>query len=435
MEKGLISVDRWSDHSQVYFLTHLHSDHTQCLSSSWTKGPLFCSRLTAKLFPFKFPNFNLSLLRILEIGSWHSVSLVSPSSGSETTVDVMAIDAHHCPGAVMYLFRGDFGCMLFTGDFRWEATNERAKIGRTMLLHALQGDRVNILYLDNTYCNPSFSFPSREAAAQQVVDIIASHPKHDIIIGIDTLGKEDLLLYISRSLKVKIWVWPERLQTMHLLGFHDIFTTKTSLTRIRAVPRYSFSINTLEGLNTVRPTIGIMPSGLPWVVKPSEGNDNPVGSPSISHHCGNKRIINGGPRAEINKKGKSRSVVRFHQYIYSVPYSEHSCFPEIEDFIKLVQPINIKGIVSSSFCYIEPLYYFGGLRGVNPSSQRLPRKSERREKDENIEAKTKSNSGSSNFTDAENRKRKIDFLGSHLRRVSILRRAQRGVKIVENDSP
>lgn len=98
MEKGLISVDRWSDHSQVYFLTHLHSDHTQCLSSSWTKGPLFCSRLTAKLFPFKFPNFNLSLLRILEIGSWHSVSLVSPSSGSETTVDVMAIDAHHCPG-------------------------------------------------------------------------------------------------------------------------------------------------------------------------------------------------------------------------------------------------------------------------------------------------------------------------------------------------
>ena len=71
-------------------------------------------------------------------------------------------------GAVMYLFRGDFGCMLFTGDFRWEATNERAKIGRTMLLHALEGDRVNILYLDNSYCNPSFSFPSREAAAQQV---------------------------------------------------------------------------------------------------------------------------------------------------------------------------------------------------------------------------------------------------------------------------
>ena len=115
MEKGLISVDRWSDHSQVYFLTHLHSDHTQCLSSSWTKGPLFCSRLTAKLFPFKFPNFNLSLLRILEIGSWHSVSLVSPSSGSETTVDVMAIDAHHCPGPSVVWIQGcnSINCLIY----------------------------------------------------------------------------------------------------------------------------------------------------------------------------------------------------------------------------------------------------------------------------------------------------------------------------------
>ena len=221
---------------------------------------------------------------------------------------------------------------------------------------------------------------------------------------------------------------------MHLLGFNDIFTTKTSLTRVRAVPRYSFSINTLEGLNKVRPTIGIMPSGLPWVVKPSEVNDNPVSS-SISNHSGNRLRINGGPCTEINKKGKLRSVVRFHQYIYSVPYSDHSCFPEIEDFIKLVQPVNIKGIVSSSFCYIEPLYYFGRLCGVETSSQRLPHKSEWRDKDKNIGAKTESNSGSSNLTDAGKRKRKIDFLGIHLRRVSVVRRAQCGAKIVENDSP
>ena len=38
----------------------------------------------------------------------------------------------------------------------------------------------------------------------QVVDIIASHPDHDIIIGIDSLGKEDLLLHISRVLKIKV---------------------------------------------------------------------------------------------------------------------------------------------------------------------------------------------------------------------------------------
>ena len=71
-------------------------------------------------------------------------------------------------GAVMFLFRGDFGCLLYTGDFRWEATSERAKTGRNMLLNALKDDSVDILYLDNTYCNPSFDFPPRHVAAQQV---------------------------------------------------------------------------------------------------------------------------------------------------------------------------------------------------------------------------------------------------------------------------
>lgn len=38
----------------------------------------------------------------------------------------------------------------------------------------------------------------------QVVDIIAAHPYHEIVIGIDTLGKEDLLLYVARALKTKV---------------------------------------------------------------------------------------------------------------------------------------------------------------------------------------------------------------------------------------
>ncbi|MBA0794194.1 hypothetical protein Gohar_018545, partial [Gossypium harknessii] len=167
MEKGLISVDRWAEGSQAYFLTNLHTDHTQGLSSTWAMAPIFCSRVTAKLFPFKFPNFNLTLLRVLDLGSWHSLSLISPSTGSKVTVQVMAIDAYHCPGAVMFLFRGEFGCMLNTGDFRWEKNCERAKLEKEMLLNALKDDAVDVLYLDNTYCNPTFQFPPREVAVKQ----------------------------------------------------------------------------------------------------------------------------------------------------------------------------------------------------------------------------------------------------------------------------
>ncbi|XXG59424.1 hypothetical protein AAC387_Pa04g1517 [Persea americana] len=92
MEKGLISVDRRSKESKAYFLTHLHADHTTRLSPKWNGGPLYCSPISANLFPAKFLGFNLSLLRVMEIGSSHSLSLISPLSISEITIQVTQID-------------------------------------------------------------------------------------------------------------------------------------------------------------------------------------------------------------------------------------------------------------------------------------------------------------------------------------------------------
>ncbi|XP_044501381.1 5' exonuclease Apollo-like isoform X1 [Mangifera indica] len=433
MEKGLISVDQWTQGSQAYFLTHLHSDHTVGLTSSWSRGPLFCSRLTAKLLPFKFPELNLSLLHVLDIGSWLSISLISPSSGEKTVVQVMAIDAYHCPGSIMLLFRGEFGCQLYTGDFRWETDGEREKIARSTFLQALKDVSVDILYLDNTYCNPSYDFPSRQVAAQQVADIISSHPNHDIIIGIDTLGKEELLLHISRLLNIKIWVWPERLQTMHLLGFHDIFTTKTSLTRVRAVPRYSFSLDTLKGLNTMRPTIGIMPSGLPWLVKHLKENEQ--GSLLTSSYRSKKS--SGGGIQTNNINDNIGSAVRLHKYIYSVPYSDHSCFMEIQEFIKLVQPVKVRGNISSSSCYVDPLHYFGQLCGANQPSRELHNSEERKSLGKRvIAAQTNIYVGSRNSTEAGRRReraRRVGILGVNMSRANTLRHIRRGAKIVESE--
>ncbi|GJW90908.1 5' exonuclease Apollo [Tanacetum coccineum] len=412
MDKRMISVDQWSSGSQIYFLTHLHADHTVGLSSRWNRGPLYCSRITARLFHPKFPGFDLSLLRVLEIGRWYSLSLVSPTTGLETKVQVMAIDANHCPGAFMYLFRGEFGVMLYTGDFRWEVSSEIAQMGKTMLLNALKNDKIDTLYIDNTYCNPSYSFPSREVAAQQVVNIINSYPEHDIIIGIDSLGKEDLLLYISKMLKIKIWVWPERLQTMHLLGLHDNFTTKTTLTRVRAVPRYSFSVETLEGLNTMRPTIGIMPSGLPWALKKAGCKDKSCDlssmktETSIDHH--------------MNMRNRyTNNIEKHHQYIYTVPYSDHSCFPEILEFVKFLRPSNIKGIVSSSSSYIDPCYHLRNIIGSSSLYQHPVIEEERK----SVEGKCKSDLACNSFTEDKLKSKRIKkYLLCRKTRVSVLRR-------------
>uniref|UniRef100_A0A804QV14 5' exonuclease Apollo n=1 Tax=Zea mays TaxID=4577 RepID=A0A804QV14_MAIZE len=351
MEEGLVSVDKFSGGSQAYFLTHLHQDHTRGLGAvgGWRHGPLYCSPTTARLLPIRFPGIDASLLRPLAPGASASIYLFSPSSGQSLSLHVTAIPALHCPGSLMYLFRGDLGCMLYTGDFRWELGCDEARRAKQDLLDALDGDTIDVLYLDNTYCHPSLNFPPRPVVAEQVIDIIRSHPDHEVIIGVDTLGKEDLLLHISRALQTKIWVWPQRLQTIHLLGIdenRDIFTTQTSLTRIRAVPRYSVTIDNLEALNTVCPTIGILPSAIPCLWKSSEGK----------------------------AKSKGRSSVK----------SIRSSGRELEDFMHTVRPWTVSGIVSSSFCYVNPRHHFRHLcldNNVNDETDMTPIKNKGRDND------------------------------------------------------
>uniref|UniRef100_A0A804R126 DNA repair metallo-beta-lactamase domain-containing protein n=1 Tax=Zea mays TaxID=4577 RepID=A0A804R126_MAIZE len=325
MEEGLVSVDKFSGGSQAYFLTHLHQDHTRGLGAvgGWRHGPLYCSPTTARLLPIRFPGIDASLLRPLAPGASASIYLFSPSSGQSLSLHVTAIPALHCPGSLMYLFRGDLGCMLYTGDFRWELGCDEARRAKQDLLDALDGDTIDVLYLDNTYCHPSLNFPPRPVVAEQVIDIIRSHPDHEVIIGVDTLGKEDLLLHISRALQ-----------------------TKTSLTRIRAVPRYSVTIDNLEALNTVCPTIGILPSAIPCLWKSSEGK----------------------------AKSKGRSSVK----------SIRSSGRELEDFMHTVRPWTVSGIVSSSFCYVNPRHHFRHLcldNNVNDETDMTPIKNKGRDND------------------------------------------------------
>nr|ACN36348.1 unknown [Zea mays] len=283
----------------------------------------------------------------------------------------------------MYLFRGDLGCMLYTGDFRWELGCDEARRAKQDLLDALDGDTIDVLYLDNTYCHPSLNFPPRPVVAEQVIDIIRSHPDHEVIIGVDTLGKEDLLLHISRALQTKIWVWPQRLQTIHLLGIdenRDIFTTQTSLTRIRAVPRYSVTIDNLEALNTVCPTIGILPSAIPCLWKSSEGKAKSKGRSSVKSIRSSGR---GEGLTEMDCNPLSPPKL-FDKDSYTLPYSEHACFSELEDFMHTVRPWTVSGIVSSSFCYVNPRHHFRHLcldNNVNDETDMTPIKNKGRDND------------------------------------------------------
>ena len=50
----------------MYFLSHLHADHTIGLSSNWRHGTLYCSPVTAAMLTQRFPGFDMSLVVTLE---------------------------------------------------------------------------------------------------------------------------------------------------------------------------------------------------------------------------------------------------------------------------------------------------------------------------------------------------------------------------------
>ena len=71
-----------------------------------------------------------------------------PDSSKEE-VAVTLMEANHCPGAVMFLFEGSFGRILYTGDFRYQAAHPCFR--EPCFQRLWDGLLLDAVYLDNTY--------------------------------------------------------------------------------------------------------------------------------------------------------------------------------------------------------------------------------------------------------------------------------------------
>lgn len=295
-----IAVDIWSRFSvtncRLFFLSHAHSDHTVGLTSSWKNHKIYCSEITKNIVVHK-----LGVRSDLLVGLPVDIPItISMDEYGQEKLTVTLIDANHCPGAVMFLFEGYFGTVLYTGDFRFH---------KSMLEHhTLKDKTIDKLYLDNTYCDPQCSFPTRSKASYKVLEIVQKHLKRNfkIVIGVKSLGKEDLLVNVAVSSECWIGVDPQRLNLLKVLNVPDVFTSDLESTRIRVVMQREVTKQNLEDWNSIHPTIAILPTSL------FQGDINPY---------------------------------QYMSNVFVVPFSDHSSYEELVSFVSAIRPKEITPIV------------------------------------------------------------------------------------------
>ncbi|SPO22065.1 uncharacterized protein UTRI_02067_B [Ustilago trichophora] len=158
-----------------YFLTHFHSDHYGGMTSNWNHGPIYCSVTTANLCRTHL-GVDPQWLRPLPM----EVAVPVPDSGG---VMVTCIEANHCPGSCLFLFEGPQTAQLLSrnhasphigtgrifrylhcGDFRASPVHTNHP--------SIAGKKLDIIYLDTTYCNPRYCFPAQDQVIEACAELV-----------------------------------------------------------------------------------------------------------------------------------------------------------------------------------------------------------------------------------------------------------------------
>ncbi|KAJ0971603.1 hypothetical protein J5N97_019562 [Dioscorea zingiberensis] len=302
------------DFSVSYFLSHFHSDHYAGLGPNWSKGIVFCSEITARL-----------LVDILKVPAFFVASLTIGETVEIDGCEVTAVDANHCPGAVQFLFmvpgtneqRSDR--YIHTGDFRycdWMKSDP-------FLCKFVGADAV---FLDTTYCNPKYVFPSQEESVDYVAETVkriraqseGSSESILFLIATYVVGKEKILLEISRRCGCLLYVDDKKMQILSILGLcdYEVFTEDVSATNVHVI-----------GWNLLGET---WPYFRPNFVKMKELMTERGYSKAVG-------FVSTGWMYETKREGFAVRVKESLE-IHLVPYSEHSSYDELREYVRFLRP-------------------------------------------------------------------------------------------------
>lgn len=299
-----------------YFLTHFHSDHYGGITRHWDLGIIYCSEPTANLVNQQL-GVGRQYLHPLPVGV-----AVPIKTSSEKTVSVTLHNANHCPGAIMFLFEVGKRNIMHVGDFRWHR-EQMAALGEQC--------RIDDLFLDTTYCDPKYVLPTQAEAVRAAVETAVSEArKYEkmrllLVFGAYTIGKERIYLSVAKHLNKKVYVDTRRFRVLRaVLDDDDLkwITTNPEESMLWVVPLGHVNMKKLHMYLTVK------------VGKKERTFDKVVGFRPTGWSLAKGTIISTAARSNLT--------------VHSVPYSEHSSFPELVECVACWRPQRIIPTVSVS---------------------------------------------------------------------------------------
>lgn len=133
-------------------------------------------------------------------------------------VEITALDANHCPGAIMLVFRilKTGVCILHTGDFRATPEMESEPI--------FWNYDIDTIYLDTTYLNLRRAFcpqvESIEKAKRLVQEFQEQHRDKRIlyVCGAYLIGKERFWSALADEFNFRVWTESNRYQALQTMN-------------------------------------------------------------------------------------------------------------------------------------------------------------------------------------------------------------------------
>jgi DNA ligase-1 len=184
------------------------------------------------------------------------------------------------------------------------------------------------VFLDTTYCNPKFVFPSQEESVEYVASVIArigseyhkggSMRNVLFLVATYVIGKEKILLEIARRCGRKIHVDARKMEVLRVLGYGEsgVFTEDECESDVHVV-----------GWNVLGET---WPYFRPNFVKMKE----------IMEERGYSKVVGFVPTGWTYEVKRNKFAVRTKDSfeIHLVPYSEHSNYDELREYVKFLKP-------------------------------------------------------------------------------------------------